>query len=212
MASSRLILLLAIAALCFGCASTRPFARFQKATPLIDAPSEFKLLQASRGQVNATISMRAPGLRGSASGVVRHAKADQYLVELYGRGELFMKVYFTGEQTVVWPLIGSPQIFARSSTPTLRSAVHRMLPDWRLDDVLPIPYSIANSSATSEWAAYGGKSFQQRIERDDHDVLYKTYKGRRPDSTFPFHTVTLQTESGNCRMKWRLKPDNQPTQ
>lgn len=195
----------------FGCASKQPFVRFSELRTLTSAPEEFDELQGESGVANAKISLRAPGLRGSASGTIRHAQANQYMVELYGRGELFMKVYYTGVQTVVWPVSGSPQIFTNDSAPTLRTAVNSLLPDWRLDDVLPVPISRESDADVSSWAEIRDDEYQQRIVRDGHDVIYKSYQRRSDDSTFPFRRVTLQSETGESRMTWSIEPGDRST-
>lgn len=207
MRNSRIHLLL----LCFalaGCTATRPAARFKEMRELPARPVEFDKVQAQPSQMDAKISIKVPGLHGTASGILRHAKADQYLIELFGREELFLKVYFTGTQTVLWPAIGAPKFFSPDSTPTLRESVHSLLPDWRLDDVLPIPVGSSASNRVTDWRIDKQGQPTERINRPAHEMIYKTYKTASGDQAFPYRKVVLQGENGGTRLTWTLKPNS----
>jgi len=189
-----------------GCAARSPVERFREYRPLTEIPERLKETGKSPEKVRAKISLRAPGLRGTASGIIRHARDGQYLVELYGRGELFLRVYFTDTQTVLWPAVGMPEFFAPDETPTLRQSVHELLPAWRLDDVLPVVMS-EHSAMVSRWSADRNKILQV-IERNGYDPLWKAYSRVSADTEFPFRKVALYSESGRSRLTWIL--DNAP--
>lgn len=188
-----------------GCSAIQPMIRFQEGEPLNERPAVFNRLFDQPAQVDAKIKLKAPGLIGIANGIVRHANNEQYMIELYGRDELFLKVYFTGTQTILWPASGMPKFFASDSTPTLKQSVHQLLPDWRLDDVLPVPISNRVDLSGTQWVSDRGTCFTERTQRQNYDTLYKSYKKPSGDSTFPFQLVTLSTESGDSRLTWLLK-------
>ncbi len=188
-----------------GCAAQQPLVRFESLPALQGRPRTFDQLADEPGQVQAKISLRAPGLRGAATGIVRHAKGGQYLIELYGRGELFLKVYFTGTQTVLWPATGMPTVFAADSTPSLQESVHLRLPNWRLDDLLPVSHVTADKDASIEWAGYDDRAVCECIKRDHFDPLYKSYSKPTDNRVFPFGKVVLQTATGSSRLTWSLR-------
>lgn len=186
-----------------------PLARFETFAPVQKQPAEFSNLQDTAGVVEATIKLKAPGLRGKASGIVRLASGGQYLVELYGRGQLFLKVYFTPTQTILWPAAGMPVIYGLEETPTLDFAVHSRLPKWRLDDVLPVPY-IRSDELEILWVAdaHDSTRYMQRIVRDDCIPLIKGYDKRSGNPQFPYQKVVLATESGSAKLVWSLRQAN----
>ncbi|MCB1061087.1 MAG: hypothetical protein KDB65_12740 [Calditrichaeota bacterium] len=209
MRGSRLILLSSCLAL-LGCAATSPAVRFEKLRAVDSRPVAFNDIGNESSQVNAKIGLKVPGLRGSASGILRHAKEGQYLIELYGRNELFLKVYFTRQQTILWPAVGAPSFFAPDSTPTLRECVHSLLPDWRLDDVLPIPLVPDDNQLNVEWRANSKEQPSERLSRTDQETIYKTFKSASGNAAFPYFKVVLQGEKGDSRLTWTLKPISRP--
>jgi len=183
--------------------------QFAEMTPLQDAPKSFEGIADVPGQVQAKISLRAPGLKGTAKGIVRHAQGDQYLIELYGRGELFLKVYFTEKQTILWPATGMPEFFSNDSIPTLKQSVHWLLPNWRLDDVLPVPLKSAEKNAEFVWKVGKGGDCSQQIARAGFETIYKSYANQSEDRSFPYRVVSLGNESGTSRLTWSLRPHRQ---
>lgn len=200
------LLLIAVLLSSYGCSATLPVAQFSKMTPMERSPGVFKSITNRPGQVDAKISLRAPGLKGSAKGVVRHAQGDQYLIELYGRGELFLKVYFTGKQTILWPASGMPEFFDNNEIPTLKTSVHQLLPDWRLDDVLPVPHAQIDTYAITEWMANSHDECAQKIEREGFETVYKVYTKQADDPCFPYRVVSLGDATGTSRLTWSLSP------
>ncbi|MBK6766868.1 MAG: hypothetical protein IPG71_11325 [bacterium] len=196
-------LILCAAIVLQGCTATSPLARFEECARLSVMPEKFESVQNSTAQVDAAISLKAPGLRGKAEGIVRHANGGQYLIELYGRGELFLKVYFTATQTVLWPAAGMPAFFEPDSTPTLNFAVHSRLPKWRLDDVLPVPMA-RDSVTASDWRI-ARRGPVQRIDRDGCVPLIKQYLREGNDPQFPYRKVVLSTETGSSSLVWSLR-------
>ena len=200
------LLLIAVSLFLGGCSATLPVAQFSKMIPTERPPDVFESIAEQPGQVDAKISLRAPGLKGSAKGIVRHAQGDQYLIELYGRGELFLKVYFTGKQTVLWPATGMPAFFDNENIPTLKTSVHRLLPDWRLDDVLPVPRTQIDTGAETEWMANSLDECAQKIDRAGFEMVYKVYTKQADDPCFPYRVVSLGDEAGTSRLTWSLSP------
>ncbi len=193
---------LIVGLLCCGCSVRRPLERFRDFRPLDGVPAEFANLNAAPAQATARISLRAPGLRGTADGIIRHARDGQYLIELYGRGELFLKVYFTRTQTVLWPAVGSPEFFTPEESPTLKETVHVLLPAWRLDDVMPIRLS---KSAGSWSTNRTGDGPLEVVQRSQFDPLWKQYRRGTGRNDFPYRKVTLYSESGKSRLTWSLQ-------
>ncbi len=182
--------------------------RFEQMSSASTPPAIFSELLAEPSQVAATIRLKAPGLRGTARGIVRHAGGGNYLVELYGRNELFLKVYFTSTQTVLWPSLGMPRFFSPDETPTLNSTVHSRLPRWRLDDVLPVPLISQHSDSLSgeyEWATDSKNRVMARISRPGCSPLLKLYEKKSGRIAFPHKVVTLSNESGSSKVIWSLK-------
>ncbi len=200
------LILLLVSALCgIGCATTRPLAKFEALSPLQNRPEVFSKLQDTVRTIEATIKLKAPGLRGKATGIVRHASGGEYLVELYGRGKLFLKVYFTPAQTILWPAAGMPEIYGLDEIPTLNIAVHSRLPKWHLDDVLPVPYT-RKSVDDSIWAAGGSdnRQFMQHIIREDCVPIVKEFHELSGNLQFPYKKVVLATETGSAKLVWSL--------
>jgi hypothetical protein len=202
---SRIHLLL-LCIFCVGCAASRPSSRFESLIPLSSQPEIFDSIQNVPSQMEAKIGIRVPGLRGTARGILRHAKADQYLIELFGREDLFLKVYITSTQTIVWPAIGAPKFYTAEETPTLSESVHSSLPAWRLDDVLPIPRRSSQEQQYSEWRTDSKARPTERLSRAGSESIYKFYSSASNDPAFPFGKVVLRGENGGTRLTWTLKP------
>ncbi|MBL0060276.1 MAG: hypothetical protein IPP40_01965 [bacterium] len=200
---------IAVSLLVSGCAATQPKKVFAEMAPIEQSPEVFAGISDQPGQVDAKISLRAPGLKGSATGIVRHAQGGQYLIELYGRGELFLKVYFTGKQTILWPATGMPEFFNNDNIPTLRTSVHSLLPSWRLDDVLPVPRTQIDTSAKVVWKKSPANECAQKIDRTGFDTIYKAYIKPADDPCFPYRVVSFGNEAGTSRLTWSLRPHRQ---
>lgn len=191
------------------CAVRSPLARFEQMKSASTRPAIFSELLMEPSQAAATIRLKAPGLRGKARGIVRHAGGGNYLVELYGRNELFLKVYFTSSQTVLWPSAGMPRFFSPNEIPTLNSTVHSRLPNWRLDDVLPVPLISQQSDSLFneyEWATDSKNRVMARISRPGCSPLLKLYEKKSGRIAFPHKVVTLSNESGSSKVIWSLEP------
>ncbi len=206
MAANLLLLLIAVSLFVGGCSATLPIVQFAEMAPIERSPAVFESITDQPGQVDAKISLRAPGLKGSAKGIVRHAQGGQYLIELYGRGELFLKVYFTGKQTVLWPATGMPAFFDNNKIPTLKTSVHQLLPDWRLDDLLPVPCIQIDTSAETEWMSNSIDECAQKIDRAGFETVYKVYTKQANEPCFPYRVVSLGDEAGTSRLTWSLSP------
>lgn len=200
----RKALLISLAAVLFyGCAATSALSRFEASERISQVPVKFADVSERPAQVDAIISLRAPGLRGRAEGIVRHANGGQYLIELYGREQLFLKVYFTSTQTVLWPTTGMPEFFGQDEMPMLNAAVHSRLPKWRLDDVLPVPFGRGDAD-DSDWRM-GVHGPIERIEHADCTPLIKQYLRESDDRQFPYRKVVLSNESGSSKLVWSLR-------
>lgn len=201
------VVALLCAAVLSGCAGSSALSTFEVGARLSRPPEQFEHVQDEAAEVEAVISLKAPGLRGKAEGIVRHARDGQYLVELYGRGQLFLKVYFTSTQTILWPAAGMPEFFEPDATPMLNAAVHSRLPRWRLDDVLPVPFS-GGAVDSSDWRLTE-RGPMQRIERAECAPLMKEYLRESKDRQFPYRKVVLTNDSGSSRLVWSLREARQ---
>ncbi|MCB9357123.1 MAG: hypothetical protein H6506_04990 [Calditrichaeota bacterium] len=203
---NKLTLLALVAIASVSCSHVSPLARFSALEELNSIPFCVDSLVAEPDQVEAAINLRAPGLKGRADGIIRHAGNGKYLVELYGRNELFLKVYFLDRQTLIWPAAGMPKVFAREDAPTLDAVVHSRLPKWRLEDVLPVPVSGTNAGEES-WRSSGSTSdATERILREKCDPLFKRFKRSGGTPGFPYRTVELCSEAGYSKVVWKLRP------
>lgn len=200
----RSLLVFCLLSLCLGCVSRQPAMRFDSFRRLEKAPAVLEREYNEDGLANARVSFRAPGLRGAASGIVRVASGNKYLIEVYGRGELFLKIYFTDTQTILWPTAGAPQLFPRNNSPALNEVVNELLPAWKLDDLLPFPVPVQFPDSTI-WAGGDNSHYIERINRVGFDVLYKEYEQPLNGETFPFRRVRLHNETGKSRLIWSLR-------
>ncbi len=200
------LLLSALSLFVGGCAATSPMKLYSEMHPVEQPPEVFSNITDQPGQVNARISLRAPGLKGRANGIIRHAQGEQYLIELYARGDLFLKIYFTDKQTVLWPTTGVPEFFDNEETPSLSATVSQLLPNWRLDDVLPIHRTQFEHDAIVSWKANSTDEFAQRIYRTGFDTIYKTFSKRVDNASFPFQKVSMGNETGTSVLTWSLRP------
>lgn len=202
--ANRIAVLFCLLTLCQGCASTLPELKFQKADQRSTRPEEFEWPIGKTSLAKVKVSLDSPEMRGSAKGTIRATRNGHVLLEVLGRNDVFLKVYFTDKQVIVWPEAGQPQSNMITDIPSINDVMNQSMPNWRIDDILPISMEL-NDEGERSWALGGDSRYLERIRRQGFDDIYKEYSKPERDSICPFRKVVLRDSSGKFRMTWTIK-------